>query len=397
MKLDRALAVLGTIALLGSGIVACQEFQGVLAPADRLFFPVGIAVHPEGRYLYVVSSNFDVSYRHDRGGTVAVVDTDVLEILPETTMTIGSFGSQTVLSEDARRLYVAVRGDDSVVRLNVSASGRSLRCEERLDGLPCRLTNLAADPVALVVDQFEADLEVGGLTAIELIVTSHLQSAAISAISIKNGDPSTEVRLSTDLIAGGSAIAINPRNGYYYAVGRFSGQIRSFWPVVGREGDIAAIYGLGSVSLSNPLGTYDARDIVFAPDGNRAFVAVRNPNAILVIDTSPSDPLYGGGSRDLLIDQIDLAKTPTALAYVEDELGPALYVAEYGADQLTVVDPDNCLVVDHFEVGDGPSRMAVDQTRHQRIYVTLFNEDAVAVVDIDPNSPTYRSTVAKIQ
>jgi len=62
--------------LLGLGLAlaapACNFGEsGVPPPSDQIFLPTGLAVDPEGRWLYVVSSNFDLRYN---AGTVAAVD-----------------------------------------------------------------------------------------------------------------------------------------------------------------------------------------------------------------------------------------------------------------------------------------------------------------------------------
>ena len=63
---------LAAIAVLG----ACNlHQQGVTPPKNRIFFPGGGIVAPEGRWLYVVNSNADLRYN---AGTVAAVDLDAI-------------------------------------------------------------------------------------------------------------------------------------------------------------------------------------------------------------------------------------------------------------------------------------------------------------------------------
>lgn len=55
-------------------MVGCGFGQsGIEPPADRMFFPAGIAVDPGGRWLYVVNSNSDLRFN---AGTVVAVDLD---------------------------------------------------------------------------------------------------------------------------------------------------------------------------------------------------------------------------------------------------------------------------------------------------------------------------------
>jgi len=62
------------------GVAGCQaELDGLLGtekpgldpPRDRFFFPTGLALTPDGRYLFVSNGNSDLKYN---GGTVVVVD-----------------------------------------------------------------------------------------------------------------------------------------------------------------------------------------------------------------------------------------------------------------------------------------------------------------------------------
>ncbi len=73
-----ALALL--LAVGSSPLAGCQaELDGLLGtekpgldpPRDRFFFPTGLALTPDGRYLFVSNGNSDLKYN---GGTIAVVD-----------------------------------------------------------------------------------------------------------------------------------------------------------------------------------------------------------------------------------------------------------------------------------------------------------------------------------
>jgi hypothetical protein len=38
----------------------------------------------------------------------------------------------------------------------------------------------------------------------------------------------------------------------------------------------------------------------------------------------------------------------------------------------------------------------VDVQRHKRLYATLFDRDSVAVVDLDPTSPSFHQVIAEV-
>jgi hypothetical protein len=71
----RAAAVAAVVTLLAPAAGCRLSQDGVLPPADRIFFPGGAMVDPQGRWLYVVNSNSDLRYSD---GTIAVVDLDAV-------------------------------------------------------------------------------------------------------------------------------------------------------------------------------------------------------------------------------------------------------------------------------------------------------------------------------
>jgi YVTN family beta-propeller protein len=184
----QAIRVTRVWAVLGLSLVACSLHQaGVNPPDNRIFFPAGGIVAPEGRFLYVVNSNSDLRYN---AGTVLAVDLslaamdlpseaegrqrwadcstdpsatkplahaqccwDVLDshvlncdersyIRRDATVRIGSFagrpvfqhlapGSAPVAAGIGQRMFVPVRGNGSVTMLDVAgadAAGPRLYC-----------------------------------------------------------------------------------------------------------------------------------------------------------------------------------------------------------------------------------------------------------------------------
>lgn len=130
--------------------------KGISPDPSQMHYPIGIAVHPTGKFLYVVNANFDLAYT---GGSVMVFNTNedqtgvfdingittelkTLTMLKDATVEIGSFGAQIVLNNAGTKAYVAVRQDrkkdtsidvSSIVVLDIdtSKSGKGhLACNE---------------------------------------------------------------------------------------------------------------------------------------------------------------------------------------------------------------------------------------------------------------------------
>lgn len=131
LRLNQILVGFVTIAAIGlMGPAGCGDpYIEPLPPRDRFHWPIGLEVHPEGRFLYVVNSNFDTRYREDVGGTVSVVDLERLEILPGNGPYIPSFAGFIELNRTATKAYVTVRSENQVLALDVAADGSLIGCE----------------------------------------------------------------------------------------------------------------------------------------------------------------------------------------------------------------------------------------------------------------------------
>lgn len=109
-------------------LLACTAVSPGISPdPSQIHYPVGIAVHPTGRFLYVANSNFDLAYT---GGSVMVFDTredpsnikvvDVggvqtklltLKLLDKSTVEVGNFAGQLVVNQAGNRAFLALRQD----------------------------------------------------------------------------------------------------------------------------------------------------------------------------------------------------------------------------------------------------------------------------------------------
>ncbi len=105
LRLFLTILTLAAIVTAASGCIT--ERPGVDAPPDIIHFPIGVAVHPAGRYAAVVNANFNQAYRN---GSVVVVDLSTYRIVPEWTLPIGSFGGEVAFNHAGTRLFVTTRG-----------------------------------------------------------------------------------------------------------------------------------------------------------------------------------------------------------------------------------------------------------------------------------------------
>ncbi|MBA2664908.1 MAG: hypothetical protein H0U74_21650 [Bradymonadaceae bacterium] len=414
---------------LFSALGCSDQYKGTLPPRDRLNYPIGLALHPDGRFLYVVNSNFDMSHREEVGGTVSVIDTETLQILPAVTPYIPSFGGYIKLNRDATRAYVTTRHANEVIVLDVAGQGQALSCltpggVRSSDPDTCRVGRvpdvqggavLGSDPFGLEVATITRTEANGDQTLIDLVNVSHLRGSQVTTIAFPNGEIGAASMRSAALVAGGNQIAVRPGSLDFYVAGRSTNQVVYFQPYVNPAGQVEAIVRRGAIALSNGIEAVDARGLAFGQSGRRLYVATRRPNTLHVIAIDPNN------ARHEIVSTISLGGRPSDVVVHSDANGDELvYVTGYNDGIIEVIDPRAGVLVDTIAVGSSPYQLVIDQSPDRcrypgdscRGYVSLFNDTgsaalrcddvengcgAVAVIDLDPASPTYHQVIAKIR
>jgi YVTN family beta-propeller protein len=90
---SRRWSVVGALATVLAGCGVPET--GIPPPHDTFYFPVGLAPHPDGRYLYVSNAGFDRRYN---AGTVQVFDTFTRRVLSAATVETGLFAGELVVA-----------------------------------------------------------------------------------------------------------------------------------------------------------------------------------------------------------------------------------------------------------------------------------------------------------
>ncbi len=426
MKRQKNFALAIALAL-SMGMMGCvEEYQEELPPRDGLYYPIGLEVHPNGRFLYVVNSNFDLRYRPDQGGTVTVIDTETMELLPSASPYLPSFGGHVALNENATRAYVTSRKRDQVTVLTVADQGQALFCEvdgERSsDTRPCTVgrlpdtregSTIPRDPFGIAVSRTERTI--GGVsTELDVVHLSHLSGENVTALTFPEGNIAGATLRSGALIpGGGNQLALRPGTQDVYVVGRDSNRIEGFRPFIDSRGAVEAIVRVASSAVVRQGTRMDARGIAFDESGEWMYVASRRPNALHILRVTNGTPQ--------VVTSIPLERRPSEAIYHRGADGVArLYVPSYRQGIIEVIDPELEAVVDTIEVGRSPYYMVVDSPEvhctapGQRCwgYVSLFDsapdgerrcdDDAplcgqVAVIDLDPDSETFHTVIDTIE
>lgn len=418
---DRIPPLICTALLLGSvgALAGCDTaFEGTLPRRDQINYPVGLTFHPNGKYFYVVNSNFDAKFRPDAGGTISVIDADTLQIRAERTPFAPSFGANIALNFDASRAYVTARAGNSVVAYDVSDDGGALFCTDARgvatsDPADCVISRVPdtskgarvpADPFGLAVFSVERP-DVG---LVDVLNLAHLTGTQVSTITLPERALSAATMRTAPLLRGATAIAQRPGTLDLYVAGRRTNTMAIFQPYINDRGEVEAIVQRGSFVLNHRAEMVDARGVVFEPDGSRLYVLTRAPRALHIIDIVPADPTTGGGSEHRIVDSIPLRTQPGSIALHTTPQGQRLaYITSYAEQLIQVVDLEARAILTEIELDSNPYDIVIEPRTSGcysaearcRAFVTLFNDTprtadscaqthggcgSVAVIDINP-------------
>ena len=140
------------------------------------------------------------------------------------------------------------------------------------------------------------------------------------------------------------------------------------------------------ITLPISSGAEYSRAVTMSSDGGRLYVAYRNPNSVLVIDTSLS---RAGVPVDRLVDTIGVGGQPAQLltAPTREDGGELLYVSCFDTDDIWVVDPESRAVVDVIRLPHAPYGMTAVKVpgRGWTLYAGMFTQHRLAVIDLDPS------------
>jgi YVTN family beta-propeller protein len=412
--------------LFGCGV----DETGIDPPNDELWYPLGIAAHPDGRYVYFNNSVFD---RRFNAGTLMVYDTVDARILPAATARIGLFAGDLTMgrarpadcADDSclgpLKAYTVSRGDNALVELQIDASAADAPAH-----LACDRTGPSCDGNAVFRSFGEGGSFAGDPSGIALdgdgIWITHAGRGIVSRWET-GVDGEFEFRCSVNLPDGATAIALHPQTGQAYVSDRFGQrvivvqQVAPFGePVAGVAGDPCTLQVAASITIDPDATRGSTRGLAFSADGSLLYVASSTDQSLRIYDTT----VGASGPRNRLLGAVALGGQPNLVRVAgvrADEIrigngidqgtvgtqldvsGEGLvYVTLFEDDSVAVIDPELMLVVARVEVGDGPHDITFlpDASGALRGYVSLFEEHALAVLDLDPASPNRFSLLATV-
>lgn len=438
-------------ALGGAGAAGCTaSAEDVRAPQDQLFFPTGLAVTPDGQFLFVANANSELRYD---SGSIGVVDLDVVRNVigpwvashsrtgdcepdPDHGETlvcdeaqffkknagvrIGNFATDLTIQNFRAtggivRVIAPTRGDPSITWADFV--NNNLQCTRGTETYALcddahRLTSVQNDPDLATIPSepfgvyadptsgfaMVTHLDTGSVT----LIRAPSDSTQVAAVDVRPNvfapDLATGFRGATGIAGRPSAV---PGDALVYVGSSSEDRIQTF--TVGRRDGAAAYLLPGSYFFldavgGNAGGSTDTRGLRFSPTGDRLYVVNRTPPTLQVYDTSlePS-----GVPRNAATGASDICREASGIAVFDAGAGERTYVTCFQDGQVYVVDPaGQSQVEDIISVGRGPYAAAAisgdNPADPKLLFVSNFLEDTIAVVDVSPGSPQRNRVVLRI-
>ncbi|MBV8762285.1 MAG: hypothetical protein JO257_33650 [Deltaproteobacteria bacterium] len=428
-------------------LVACTASAEEVHPYDKnskhpelaIFYPTGLGIAPDDSKLFLANANSEL--RYDSGSVIMLdlaladqvagawtssktqpdgcnQDADHQETLVcseekfllDGAVRIGNFATDIAVQDfktgGPARLIVPTRGDPSVAWIDYD--GSKLSCNSDQTGFALcdethRLSYVHNDPnVGLLPDEpFDA------FAGKDFAFVTHLTTGGITLIDSPPGGDATIADVVTGLFSadpltglrGTTGVAGRGDSGLVYIGSRSDDRIQTV--SVGRpvNSDIAPPYIVPEEYFFEDLvggnsgGSTDTRGMAFSASGDRMYLINRRPPSLQVYDTSLD---AGGAPRNKGIAATDLCRQASTLTVMDAGDGDRVYVTCFQDGEIYVVDPRGMSSVeDIITVGRGPYSVVAAPTR-KKVYVTNFLEDTVAVIDVDPTSPTHDRVVLRI-
>ncbi|MBU0552637.1 YncE family protein [Myxococcota bacterium] len=402
------LALTGVAAAL---LAACGvEETGIDPPRDALYNPTGLAMHPDGRYLYLANAVFDRRYN---AGTMMVLDTHEGRLMSRSAVEIGLFAGEVIVARPAGQSqvmgFVATRDDDRVIRFDIDAAAGDapghLRCASAA-GAPCEAPwvidrfldgPLADDPYSLDFDG-------------EALLVGHLKRGIVSRWLVAPSATAPTFACAVNLEGGVTELAPHPLLGWIYITDRGGQQLQVLEPAASLSpANLCALNAKRGLLVDPYYDRGHTRGMAFSADGTLLYVANSTDGSLRVYDVTLD---ANGRPRDRLVSAIPMGEAPNLVrvaglrpgerrapdaldrgvtgAAVDAKGEGLVYVTVFNEDLLLVVDPTIQAVIHRIEIEGGPHDIAFgpDADGALRGYVSGFKDHRVSVLDLEPGSAT---------
>lgn len=425
-------------------LLGCNFSQaGIDTPPNTLNFPMAVelsaAVNADGEpeYLFVANSNYNLKFN---GGSLMAIDLDAVETaiagqcagvgsdcelwplvatsagstMVDGRMTvpviadevgIGSHADGMALNAAGDRIYLPVRGEGDLTFVPFDAGQGVFRCDQELregaDGDPTRDIPRCADRFRTeYLSEVSSERELALTGSPVAVGTGSLRElgSEVDADYVLMAQTNGTIALYLDRLDGRDGrpelvhvaegfpqnmVTLTPQPGL--GVAWMTSVGTSTLPRVGISVDPVEpsrsfLYNFGSVRLGGVDDGEDTRDLVFHPtDPGRAFILARRPEAVIEVAVERR----GLTQSDVaVVDAWEVGAGPSRLAVAE--LGGTTYAFAscFDAQRLFVIDADHGALVAVVGGFSGPFEITVD-TERERLYMADFSTSVIRVVDLE--------------
>lgn len=188
--------------------------------------------------------------------------------------------------------------------------------------------------------------------------------------------------------SGTSGLAVDG-DGRFLATSRYDVDLSAL-RIVSNE-----IRGTSTITVDAVEPGSNQRGIALSPAGDRAYVVSREPESILVLDTSLDDD---DDYTDRFVEAIEIGAGPSVVRTFADDshpLGYLVYAVCFAEDRIFVIDPAVNEVVDIILTRRGPHDLTFDPER-KVAYLANFLESTVSIIDIDPTSGRFHEILTTL-
>lgn len=421
----------------------------VRPPAAQFSYPTGLLVTPSDTHLLVASANSDLRYD---SGTILAVELDTVDSVVDAWLADGTIPAgcsrdsdqaATLVCDEAMfidaaagvrignfatalaaqdvgggnlRVLAAVRGDPSLTWLDWD--GAKLACSATDETFALcddahRLTEIdtgidGVDPTPFTTEPFA--LYVNSTAGFAMV--SHLTTGSVTLVDLPTTDLASSPPRLTDRVGGlFSSDPVTLATGAASVVGRSPGSPDDIVYLTSRTDDRVVMFTvardrnarvpylvpsdqwfLDAVGVNSGFSA-DARAAAFSADGSRYYVVNREPPSLQIYDTSTGPT---GAPQRTALAATDLCREAANISLVDAGDGDRAFVSCFRDGEVYVVDPRGLASVEAIvTVGRGPFGVAASVPR-KLLFVSDFLEDTVAVIDIDPTSPTRYQVVLRL-
>ncbi|MBI2393566.1 MAG: hypothetical protein HYV09_28570 [Deltaproteobacteria bacterium] len=438
-----------SLAPLGLGLVAaagCYNAGEGADPNDRApYFPVGLAISPSGRWLFVANSNFDLRYNagtvqaYDLAGIAARArecrdlrrkgvhsrECDVGEAAStfvRAGVRIGAFAAdmraierrrEGVAVPDAGRLLLPVRGDASLTTIDFDEAGDriTLRCtpgaQPNTFGVRCspdwrigtdvnksaRALALEGEPFGIAVpDWWPADPAAeprasGGVAA--LVHQSTGNTSLFVSVAVDNGSGPPTGRLAHvlgGLPRGGTSIApLDLGDGIlrFLVTNRTQSNVLVVQYLPDKKAERGALVLADSTPIVPQGAGFDTRGVVVDPPN----AGETRPTRVFITNRTPAALVVGqidpATKKLFFYDNMPLPVGPSRLTRAIIDGKTWILAASFDARSVVVYDPDLRRIVNVIRTHRGPYAVTFDAARKLGL-VCNFTDSSIQVIELDP-------------